>query len=139
VAIGLRRRIASLLLVGAGVGAYLALGPKLPRDHDVVLDLGSAAHDVTSVELAWVDPHSSSDEAALTTRWNFTKGSAPARLRATVHLPDGRWEADVVVEWSGAPQPTHWSSQVDLMGTPWWKKDKLGDGPVVLPVKEALR
>ena len=138
----LRRRLAPLLLVGAGVGAYLAMGPKLPRDHDITLDLGGGAADITSIELSWTpvgDNTSSTGEAALTTRWNFNKGTAPSRLNARVRLADGRWQAEATIERAGVPKTTHWSSQVNLVGTPWWKRDNLGDGPVVLPIREAFR
>jgi hypothetical protein len=139
---GLRRRTAPLLLLGAGAGAYLAMGPKLPHDHDVTLDLGSAAADITSIDLSWTDPRSaasSSDEAVLTTRWNFAKGTAPSRLNARVRLADGRWQAEATIERSDGPKTTRWSGQVNLVGTPWWKRDNLGEGPVVLPVREAFR
>jgi hypothetical protein len=128
-----------MLLVAAGVGAYLAMGPKLPHDHEVALDLGSAAADITSIELVWTDPHSSSDEAVLTTRWNFSRGTAPPRLAARVRLADGIWHAEATIERFGVPQATHWSGQVNLVGTPWWKKDNLGEGPVVLHLREAFR
>lgn len=114
------------------------MGPKLPLNHDVTLDLGSAAADITSIELSWTDPRSSSDEAALTTRWNFSKGGAPSRLNARVRLADGTWQAEATIELGGT-QTTRWSGQVNLVGTPWWKRDNLGDGPVVLPVREAFR
>jgi hypothetical protein len=115
------------------------MGPRLPRDHDVMLDLGTAALDITSIELSWTDPRAPSDDAALTTRWNFTKGTAPSRLHARVRLADGPWQAEATIERSGVPQTTRWSTQVNLVGTPWWKRDNLGDGPVVLPVREAFR
>jgi hypothetical protein len=136
---GLRRRSAPLLLLGAGAGAYLAMGPKLPRDHEVTLDLGSTGADITSIELSWTDPRSPSDEAALTTRWNFSKGSAPSRLNARVRLADGPWQAEATIERFGALKTTRWSRQVNLVGTPWWKRDNLGEGPMVLPVREAFR
>lgn len=136
---GLRRRVAPLLLLGAGAGAYLAMGPKLPRDHEVILDLGHSATDISSIELSWSDPRSSSDEAALTTRWSFTPGTAPSRLVARVRLADGPWLAEATIERAGAPPTTRWSRQVNLSGTPWWNRDNLGDGPVVLPVREAFR
>jgi hypothetical protein len=136
---GLRRRLAPFLLLGAAVGAYLAVGPKLPHDHEVALDLGSASADVTSIELTWIDPRSTSDEAALTTRWNFSKGTAPSRLIAHVRLADGLWQAEAAIQRAGAPETTHWSGQVNLVGTPWWNKDSLGEGPVVLHIREAFR
>jgi len=136
---GLRRRIAPLLLVGAGLGAYTMVAPKLPHEHEVVLDLGAAASDITGIELAWTNPRAPSDEAALTTRWNFAKGAAPGRLRAHVRLADGEWEAEVAVERAGATETTRWSSRVNLEATPWWKSDNVSENPVALPVREALR
>ena len=135
----LRRRLAPLLLLGAGVGAYLAMGPKLPRDHDVTLDLGSTPNDITAIELSWTDPRSSSDEAVLTTRWNFGKGGAPSRLNARVRLAGGTWQVEATIERSSGQKTTRWSGQVNLVGTPWWKRDNLEDVPVVLPIKEAFR
>jgi hypothetical protein len=104
-----------------------------------VLDFGSAATEVTDVELIWTNPRAPADEAALSTRWHFAQGSAPGRLHAHVRLPEGEWEAEVAVTLTGRADTTHWSRRVNLEGTPWWKRDNLDTSPVVLPVREALR
>jgi len=103
----------------------------LPRDHEVVIDLGDAAHEVTGVEVVWTRPGPDTDEAALTTRWHFARGTAPARIPAHVRLPDGQWEVDVGLERDGTPT-THESRRVNLEGTPWWKRDNLTEAPVIL-------
>jgi hypothetical protein len=113
--------------------------PKLPRNHEVVLDFGPAASSITDVELAWIPTGSEDDEAALTTRWHFAEGSAPSRLRTTVHLPDGAFTADVSVARSGTNETTRWSRRVNLEEMPFWKGSASPDEPVVLPVRLALR
>ena len=136
----LRRRLAPLLLVAAGLGAYVAIRPKLPRDHDVVLDFGAAAAiSITDVELLWTPAEGGDDDTALTTRWHFAEGSAPSRLRATVRLPDGTWMAEVSVTRSRTNETTRWSGRVNLVESPFWKGAAARDEPVVLPVREALR
>jgi len=134
-----RRRLAPLLLVAAGLGAYVAMGPKLPHDHDVLLEFGAAAPTVTEVELAWTPTAGSTDEAALTTRWHFAEGTAPSSLRAHVRLPDGAWTAEVAVGRAGTNETTRWFGRVNLEGSPFWKGAAPGDAPVILSVRQALR
>jgi hypothetical protein len=122
-----RRRAAPLLLLAAGLGAFLMLGRALPHDQDVALDLGSGARDVTSVEIAWSRPGSKEDPA-LSTRYNFAQGNAPRRLQARVRLSNGPWIADVEVARADVARPMHWSRLVDLNGD-----------PMTLPLHEALR
>ncbi len=136
---GAGRRFAPLFLVAAVLGAYAAIGPKWPRDHEVVLDFGAAAPEITDVEFTWSDPRAPLEDAALSTRWHFGNGSAPGRLHAHVRLADGEWDVEVVVTRAGRADTTRWSRRVNLEGTPWWKRDNLGDSSLVLPVREALR
>ena len=110
---------------------------ELPRDHDVVFDLGPGAAEIVDVEASWIRAGSAA-EAQLTTRWNFAKGAAPERLPARVRLADGAWEVEVVVGRAGK-ETTRWSGRVNLEGTAWWKRDNLKTGPVILPVRESLR
>jgi hypothetical protein len=127
-------------LVAAGVGAYAAMRPKLPRDHEVALDFGvAAASSITDVEVSWTPARGADDEVALTTRWHFAEGSAPSRLRATVRLPDGAWTAEVSLGRSRTNETTRWSGRVNLEETPFWKGAAARDEPVVLPVRQALR
>ena len=132
-----RRRFAPLFLVAAGLGAYAMFSRELPRDRDVVLDLGEAAPEVADVQASWT--RSGSEQAELTTRWHFAEGTAPKRLAARVRLPDGAWEVEVGVRRYRVSAETRWSGQANLERTPWWKRDNLKDVPVVLPVKETLR
>jgi hypothetical protein len=74
----------------------------------------------------------------LTTQWHFAQGAAPAMQKVRVRLPDGEWEALVALERPGR-EPAHWSGRVNLERTSWWKRDNLKEGPVMLPVREALR
>jgi hypothetical protein len=131
--------MASLLLVAAGLGAYAAIRPKLPRDHEVALDFGSAASSITDVELEWTPAGHEADDAALTTRWHFDEGRAPSRLRATVRLPDGAWTAEVAVVRSRTNETTRWSGRVNLEESPFWKGAAAREEPVILPVRQALR
>jgi hypothetical protein len=135
----LRRRIAPLLLLAAGIGAFTMVDRELPHEHAVVIDLGDKARDVTDVEVVWTRAASHPDEADLTTRWHFAAGTAPPRIPARVRLPDGTWEVDVGIERQGTPQTTHWSGRANLKRTPWWKRDNLYEAPVILPTREALR
>ena len=135
---GLRRRAAPLLLAAAGLGAYFSIRPRLPHDHEVVLDFGVAASDIVDVELEWTKARTPMDEAAVTTRWHFDSGSAPTRLRTKVRLPEGEWTAEVAVARVGTNETTHWSGRVNLEGSPFWRGDA-SDAPVVLSVRQALR
>jgi hypothetical protein len=134
----LRRRAASLFLAAAGLGAYFSIRPRLPHDHEVMLDFGVAASDITDVELEWTASRTPMDDAAVTTRWHFDAGSAPTRLHTTVRLPDGEWTAEVAVARAGTNETTHWSGRVNLEGSPFWRGDS-SKAPVVLSVRQALR
>jgi hypothetical protein len=132
-----RRKWAPLLLVAAGLGAYIAVGPKLPRARQVVLDLGDGGGDVTDIELTWTRG-GTNDDAALTTRWHFARGAAPRRLPFDARLADGTWDLEVTLERQSR-ETTRWPYRVNLQGTPFWTQDTERDRPVVIPVREALR
>jgi len=134
-----RRRLAPLWLLAAGLGAYFMVERDLPREHEIALDIGGAAADISDIGVAWTGARTGPAEAQLTTRWHFARGTAPAKLFARVRLPYGEWDAEVGIERYGRAQTTHWSGRVNLKRTPWWKGDNLKEGPVVLPVREALR
>jgi hypothetical protein len=126
-----------LLLVAAGVGAFVAVGPKVPHARRAVLDLGPDADDVTDIEVSWTRA-ATTDDAALTTRWHFAPGSAPRRLPFEARLPDGAWDIEVTLERQSR-ETTRWPYRVNLEGTPFWTRDPQREPPVVLPVREALR
>jgi hypothetical protein len=134
-----RRRLAPLVFVAAGLGAYAMIDRELPRERDVVIELGDAAADVSDVEVSWVRPRAGAEEAQLTTRWNFEKGKAPSRLKTRARLPDGEWEVEVGVQRYETPGEARWSGVVNLERTPFWKRDNLRNDPVILPVRETLR
>jgi hypothetical protein len=121
------RRAAPLLLLAAAMGAYMMLGPKLPHEQDVALDLGNLAREVTSVEIAWSRP-GSKDDPAVSTRWQFSAGNAPRRLQTKLRVSNGPWVADVDIGRADAAVATHWSRQVDLNGD-----------PMTLPLHEGTR
>jgi hypothetical protein len=123
-----RRRFAPLLLVVAALGIYAVVGPRLPHDHDVSLDLGPASRDVTHVEVAWTDVGANADPIAVSTQWNFMQGTAPEKLHTHVRLADGPWQADVLVDRNGSMERASWSRRIYLEGT-----------QVILPLREALR
>jgi len=112
---------------------------ELSHERAVVLDLGTGAAILSDVELSWVSARTPADEAFLTTRWHFAEGTAPARLTAEVRLPDGEWEVDVDLSPANGGETRHWHGRVNLSRTPWWKRDNLREGPVIFPVREALR
>lgn len=126
-----------MILVAAGVGGYVTIGPKLPRDRQVVLDLGPDADDLTDLELTFTRA-GTMDDAALTTRWHFAPGAAPRRLPCEARLADGAWDIEVTLERQSR-QTTRWPYRVNLEGTPFWTRDPQRDRPVVIPVREALR
>jgi hypothetical protein len=132
-----RRRLAPLVLVAAGLGAYAMFDRQLPHERDVVIELGDAAADVKELEVSWT--RAGTDEAQLTTRWRFEKGKAPARLKTRARLPDGEWEAEVGIQRYDTPGEARWSGRVNLERTPFWKRDNLRNDPVILPVRETLR
>ena len=121
-----RRRTAPLLLLAAAAGAYFMIGPRLPHDQDVALDLGDRAMDVTGLEIAW--SRSTEEQPQLSTRWHFALGKAPRRLPTRVRLPGGPWLADVEIERAGVVGVTRWSRRVNLTGD-----------AMTLPLHEALR
>jgi hypothetical protein len=135
----LNRRFAPLFFVAAALGAWAMVDRELPRDREIVFDLGDGAVDVTGLEVSWLRAGKDSDEAYLTTRWHFARGTAPLRLHARARLPDGAWDVEVAIERADAPGETRWSGRANLERTPWWKRDNLGEGPVILPVRQALR
>jgi hypothetical protein len=122
-----RRRAAPLLLLAAGLGAYVMLAPTLPHDQAVALDLGDLARHVASVEIAWTRP-GSRDDPAVSTRWHFAAGAAPRRLQTKMRVSNGPWVADVDVGWTDTAAAARWSRQVVLTGE-----------PVTLPLHEGLR
>jgi hypothetical protein len=133
-----RRHFAGALLLAAGVGAYAAIGPKLPRDREVALDFGGAATSITDVELVWVADGSSAEEPAVSIRWHFAQGTAPTELFTKARLADGFWTAAVTVQRGDTNETTRWSSQVNLEGQPFWAGPSLRDAPLVLSVRQAL-
>ena len=132
-----RRKWAPLLLVAAGLGAYIAVGPQLPRSRQVVLDLGQDPGDLTDIELTWTRA-GTTDDAALTTRWHFAAGAAPRRVPFDARLADGPWDVEVTLERQSR-ETTRWPYRVNLEGTPFWTRDPQHEPPVVIPVREALR
>ena len=132
-------RFAPLFLVAAVLGAFAMTERELPRHRDVVIDVGEAAADVRDIELSWTRARAGTEEAQVTTKWHFAMGTAPARLQAGVKLPDGEWEVEVGVERYGTLGTSRWSGRINLERTPWWKRDDLGESPVYLPVRQALR
>lgn len=132
-----RRKWAPLLLLAAGLGAYTAVGPKLPRTHQVVLDFGREATDVTDVEVSWTRANNVED-AALTTKWHFAPGAVPRRLPFEAKLPEGSWDIEVSLERPSRPT-TRWPYRVNLEGAPFWAGASGRDRSVVIPVREALR
>ena len=126
-----------MLLVAAGIGAYAAMGPKLPRARQVVLDLGPEVSDLTDIELTWTRA-GTMDDAALATRWHFAPGAAPRRLPCEARLADGAWDIEVTLERQSR-ETTRWPYRVNLEPTSFWTRDPRGEPPVVIPVREALR
>jgi hypothetical protein len=121
-----RRRLAMPVLLITGLVVYATLGPKVPKDHEIAIDLGAAAPDIAALELAWTAPDTKA--AQVTTQWNFERGKAPSQLRTRVRLADGEWLASVEVQRWGQLDRTTWSRRVYVEGT-----------QVVLPLREALR
>jgi hypothetical protein len=126
-----------LLLVAAGVGAYVTVSPTLPQDRHVVLDLGPDAGDLTDLELTFTRA-GTMDDAALAARWHFAPGTAPRRLPFEARLGDGAWDVEVTLERQSR-ETTRWPYRVNLDRTPFWTRDPQRDRPVVIPVREALR
>jgi hypothetical protein len=96
------RRAAPLLLLAALGGAYAALGPRLPHDHEVILELGDSASDLVALEVSWVSESQARQdgEAALTSEWHFAAGTAPRSLHTHARLANGSWELLATLERS---------------------------------------
>lgn len=92
------RRFAPILLILAAFLVYRIIAPELPRDHEVVYELGDLAEALRRLEVAWREPNAPDEPPALHGTWHFAKGQAPSRLRATVRLPEREWEVEARLE-----------------------------------------
>lgn len=122
------RRYAPLLLAAAALGAYLALRPKLPHEHDIAFQLGQAAPEVTTLDVSWTDARAPAGEAALGSTLHFAAGTAPRTVHTRVRLPDGPWDVDIQVERGKSMETTRIQRRVNL-----------DEASVMLPLEQDLR
>ena len=99
-----RRRWAPLILVAGAIALAVFLVPRLPKQRQVELRLDDAS---TIVEVNLSVARSSDGEPVQGNTWHFAPGSAPASLRTTMSLPDGRYEIDVTVQRAAGRQSIH--------------------------------
>lgn len=108
------RRFAPILLIVAALLVYRVIAPELPRDHEVVYELGELAESLRRLEVAWREPSKVDDPPALSGTWHFAKGQAPSRLRATVRLPERDWEVEARLEVEPPAKPLQITRRVRL-------------------------
>lgn len=122
------RRLAPILLVVAVLLVLRTLRPTLPRDQQVSFDLGSAAPEVTRLDVTFDDPRRPGDESAVASTWNFAPGKAPRVVTTTVRLHDGEWDLDIRVQRAPDERTTRIARRVTLEG-----------GSTVIRLEPALR
>lgn len=111
-----RRRLArwvalagALVVVLAGKSLILPLVPE-SREIEVRVDSPS---DLVALDMRWAPAEGGEDIA--TTSLHFSAGAAPSTVRATVHLPDGTYDVDIVAARSSRVDSTR--RRIELSGS----------------------
>jgi hypothetical protein len=93
-----------LFLVGALAAAAVIL-PRIPRERQIEFRVEDAAS-VVGIELAW-SREEGDGEAVQGGSWRFSPGQAPRSLTTSIHLPNGRYAIDVIIERTGGRDELH--------------------------------
>lgn len=100
-------------MVIAAVIVYRLVGPRLPKDHDVVYELGDMAPALLRLDVFWNDPERPRETPVYSSTWHFSEGRAPRRLPSTVKLYEGKWDIEARLELASR-EPVHVSRKVNL-------------------------
>jgi hypothetical protein len=101
----LARRLAPLILVAGALASAIVFIPKMPRERHVELRLDDPAT-IVGLRLEWAEPSSrlasplsaAEEDLIRGTTWRFEAGLAPPSVTATISLPDGPYDLDILVE-----------------------------------------
>lgn len=95
-----RSPIVRFAVLGCALAVAAVVLPRIPRDREVDFRLDDPAN-VIGIELSW-SHEDGAGEAIQGGSWHFERGQAPRSLTTTVHLPNGRYAVDVVVQRTDA-------------------------------------
>ncbi len=113
----MRKRLARWVLVLGAVTLVLYLGPRWPREQELVFELGPSRGDLTRLEASWSKEGDPEVGGGMT--WDF-QGPPPESVRRTLSLPNGQYMITVELTYkgSGNTRPkTSWARRVILGGT----------------------
>ncbi len=108
----LLHRLAPLMLVGGAVAATVVFVPHLPRERHVEFRLDDSAT-IVGIDVDWsasdrrASTNSSLDEPLQGASWRFRAGTAPSMIPATIRLPDGAYDVEVLVERTDRTESVH--------------------------------
>jgi len=91
------RRASVLILVGGALAVWVSLKPHIPHDHPVAYRFDPGPGDVTGLEVVWTRADSPADEPVGGSRYQWSPGTAPTEVRATVRGPDGDYSVELTV------------------------------------------
>ena len=109
----LAQRFAPLILVSGVIASAFILIPRLPRERRVELRLEDAST-IVGVQVDWLAssrralaPDAAEADPVQGASWHFSEGAAPPSVIAKVHLPDGPYDLEIVVERIGRTDIVH--------------------------------
>ncbi len=91
------RRASVLILVGGALAVWVLLKPHLPHDHPVAYRFDPGPDAVTGLEVVWTRVGSPADEPIGGSRYQWSPGTAPKEVHATVRGPDGDYSVELTV------------------------------------------
>jgi hypothetical protein len=108
----LLQRLAPLMLVGGVIAAAAVFIPHLPRERHVELRVDDSTT-VVGINVDWSatergGPTSASPgEPMQGASWRFRAGTAPSTIAATVRLPDGVYDVEILIERTDRTESVH--------------------------------
>ena len=96
---------------------------RAPQPRQVTVVLGEDAASVRELELSWTNAQEPTNEAALTSRWSFPKGTAPHKLHAELKLPKGTWDAELSASGEAGTPVRQRTVRLTLDNTSWFAGD----------------
>ncbi|HEY2517877.1 MAG TPA: hypothetical protein VGI39_43705 [Polyangiaceae bacterium] len=126
-----RRRIALLVLLGAGLAAYFTLLPQLPRENVLHIVLGAAAPQVVEIRLRYAPAAKNGPIAEDWTRevsFRFPEGAAPRVVTHEPRVADGDYVVEIEILKAARPSPSSLTLQ---------RKARLVGGTTTIDVSEA--
>lgn len=105
-------RLAPLMLVGGAVAATVVFIPHLPRERHVDFRLDDSTT-IVAIDVDWsASDRSTSTSSSLSEplqggSWRFRAGTAPSMIPATVRLPDGAYDIEILIERTDRTESVH--------------------------------